>query len=133
MTYLIDTDQVIWYLRGQESVVNLLQSLGKGNLGLSVVALAEVLEGIYNQPDETKRFEGLAKFLTGVKVVDVDERIAHQFAKIRSNLRQRGNLIENMDIFIAATAMVNDLVLVTDNKKDFERIKGLKLYKHTSS
>ena len=129
MIYLLDTDQVIWYLRGQELVVNLLQSLGKGNLTLSAFNLAEVLEGIYGQPDETKRLEGLAKFLTGVKLIDADERIAHEFAKIRSNLRRKGNLIDNMDIFIAATAFVHNLTLITNNKKDFERIKGLKLYR----
>lgn len=129
MKYLLDADQIIWYLKGRQDIVGLLQGLGKENLRISVVALAEVLEGIYGQRDEKGKLTALGKFLTGPKIIQVDEQIARQFAKIRSNLRKRGKLIDNMDIFIAATVLIHNLVLITGNKKDFEKVEGLKIYK----
>ena len=50
------------------------------------------------------------------------------FAIIRGDLRKKGELIGDPDIMIAATAIVNDLNLITGNKKDFQRIKGLRLF-----
>lgn len=126
MKYLLDTDVVISYLKGIKGVVTILQEHER-ELGISVITLGELLEGIYTQPKEKERLEGLKKFLSDINLLEVDENIVEKFAKIRSNLRERGQLIDNFDILIAATALTNNLILITANKKDFERIEDLKI------
>lgn len=59
--------------------------------------------------------------------VESDEEICEMFGKIKATLEKDGNIIDDADLFIAACAMSNDAVLVTNNEKHFKRIKGLKL------
>lgn len=127
MLYLVDTDRAISYLNGRNDAVELLQSL-QGKLCLSVISLAEILEGIYFFGEIKQKVLALNKFLTGVRMLDVDYRVVDEFAKTRVVLRRGGNLIDNMDLLIASTALTHKLALITENKKHFERIKGLKLF-----
>lgn len=124
MKYLVDTDVVISYLKGIKEIVVTLQDY-EGKLALSVISQGELLEGIYGQPNEGERLEDLENFLTGTIILEVNEDVVKKFAQIRSNLRRKGQLIDNFDLLIAATAIVNNLVLITGNKKDFERIDDL--------
>ncbi|OGM25016.1 hypothetical protein A3D00_04170 [Candidatus Woesebacteria bacterium RIFCSPHIGHO2_02_FULL_38_9] len=126
MKYLIDTDYAISFLKGKKEAVEILTKY-QNNLAMSVISLAEILDGIYNQPEEKKRLIDLKDFLTGIDILKVDERVATAFAKIRSKLRAKRALLESLDIIIAATAMDQRLVLITGNKKHFERIEGLKI------
>lgn len=120
-------------MNGIKEIIEKIDNLAEKELFTSIICVAEVLEGIYDTDKENQRLLQLNEFLQDIRALVVDRKVADQFAKIRSDLRKKGNLIENMDIFVAATAIVNHLVLVTNNKKDFERIKDLKLYKHISS
>lgn len=133
MAFLLDSDQIISYLNGRKEVIEKIDDLTEEELFTSIVCVAEVLEGIYDTENEDQRLLQLNEFLQDIQALIVDRKVADQFAKIRSDLRKKGNLIENMDIFIAATAMSHDLMLVTNNKRDFERIKGLKLYEGFSN
>lgn len=129
MAFLLDSDQIISYLNGRKEVVEKIDNLAEEELFTSIICVAEVLEGIYGTEKENQRLLQLNEFLQEIRVLVIDRKVADQFAKTRSDLREKGNLIENMDIFIAATALANKLILVTNNWKDFERIKGLKLYR----
>mgnify|MGYP001568955114 CR=1 FL=1 len=128
MAFLLDSDQIISYLNGRKEVIEKIDDLAEEELFTSIVCVAEVLEGIYDTENEDQRLSQLNEFLQDIQALIVDRKVADQFAKIRSDLRKKGNLIENMDILIASTALVNKLTLVTNNKKDFERIEELKLY-----
>ncbi|OGE69142.1 MAG: hypothetical protein A3H88_03060 [Candidatus Blackburnbacteria bacterium RIFCSPLOWO2_02_FULL_44_9] len=128
MLYLVDTDRVISYLKGRGGAVKQLQHL-EGKLCLSVISLAEILEGIYFFGEIRQKVLALNMFLTGVKILDVDYRVVDEFAKARVVLRKQGNLIDNMDLLIASTALAHKLTLITGNKKHFERVKGLRLFK----
>lgn len=126
MKYLVDTDIVISYLKGIKEAVTILQK-HQGELAVSVITLGELLEGIHGQPKENERLKWLENFLTGVNLLEVDRMVVEQFAQIRSNLRKSGLLIDNFDILIAATALAENLVLITGNIKDFERIEKLQV------
>lgn len=131
--FVLDTDIVILALKGKQEVeeFDVLGQQGKP-IYLSTVSLFEVWDGIYGSKvisfQEGKRHleEFLEKFIT--KIFSVDGEVAQQAGKIRSQLRQSGNLIANPDILIAATCLANDLTLVTRNKKHFSRIKELRLF-----
>ena len=66
--YLVDTDWVIHYLNGRDDIVNRVRALRPDGLGLSVIALAELYEGVYYSRDPEKDEQGLSGFLRGVIV-----------------------------------------------------------------
>jgi len=120
--YLIDSSYLIDYLNGVESVGEKLESLGYDLWATSVICVAEVLEG-----SSKKMLDKTEDLLSKVIVYNVNFEVARVFAELRRELRKRGMLLENMDLLIAATCLVNGLTLVTGNKKHFSRIRGLKI------
>lgn len=126
MKYLIDTNIVIDHFKDKPQVVSFLQKAEQSGLAVSVISLGEILEGLVGQPKEVKRRKDLEDFIVATTVVDVNREIAEIFAKIRANLRNKGELINNLDILIAATALEYNLTLVTEDN-DFRRIEGLRL------
>ena len=129
ISYLIDTDWVIDFLKGKNETVDTLVSMEKMGLAISVISLAELYEGIYSSENQTKKMNGLNNFLSGVKVFTIDDEIAKIFGKQRQALIKTGRLIDNFDLLIASTCLFYDLTLMTNNINHFEKIEGLKLYK----
>lgn len=123
--YLIDSDILIDFLNNKTEAIKLLIRFEESEMAISSITFAEILEGLVGN---RKKYLNVKKGLSKLSVLVVDTNVAEKFANIRAKLRKRGELIENMDIFIAATALIHNLALITNNKKDFERIKGLKLY-----
>lgn len=128
MKYLIDSDWVADYLRGRSQAVDLLNRLSHDGLAISAIRFGEIYEGIYYGVDPVRSEAVFQQFLLGSSVLDVDSIIARQFAMLRGFLRQRGLLIPQPDILIAATAIEFDLTLVTRNLRHFLRMPGLRLY-----
>src|SRR5438445_11907845 len=117
MTYLIDTDYVADYLKGYKSATTLLEKLFPEGLGISIITFAEVYEGIYFGHNRQAHEAGFRQFLTTTPVLGVTRSVARQFALIRGDLRAKGNLILDPDLYIAATAIHFHLTLVTRNIK----------------
>jgi tRNA(fMet)-specific endonuclease VapC len=68
------------------------------------------------------------KILEGkLKRIDSDQAICETFGKLKAGLVNQGKVINDADLFIAAGALENDIVLVTNNEKHFKRIKSLKV------
>lgn len=124
--YLIDSDILIDFLNNRTEAIKLLIRLEESEMAISAITFAEILEGLVG---DRKKYPSVKKGLGKLSVLVVDTDIAEKFASVRARLRKAGQLIDNMDIFIAATAMFHNLVLVTNNMKHFERIKGLKIFK----
>lgn len=120
--YLIDSDVLIDFLKGKEKFVEILKQLKRDERSTSVVCVGEILEGLSQTKKE--QFEKLVNLIT---IHNIDLKVMDKFAEIRRNLRKSGNLIDNFDILIAATCLANDLILITNNLKHFERIEGLKI------
>lgn len=128
MTYLLDSDWIIDWLKGRSPAIALVQTLAADPLAISAVTYGEVFEGIYYGQNRREIERTFRRFLYGVTVLPVTRPIAHQFGIIRGDLRQRGLGIGDPDVFIAATAMHYALTLVTQNIRHFGRIPGLVLY-----
>lgn len=123
-TYFLDTSVIIDYLRGKEEIVDLINNL-KGKLVSSYICLSELYEGIYRSKNNEVESTVLEFFSGLSKIYGLNQKIAQEFGNLRKNLKQRGEIIEDLDIMITATCMVYNLSLVTLNKKHFSRIKGL--------
>jgi len=125
--YLVDTDWVIFYLRGKEPFVSTLKEYQKDSLAISVVSLAELYEGVYRSDNPISREKGLKDFLAGVEILDVDRHIAWLFGKHRADLRRQGLPLADFDILIGCTTLHHKLVLLTNNRRHYERIAGLSM------
>lgn len=125
--YLVDTDWIINYLSEQHDTVRRLDELKEQGLAISVVSLAELYEGIYYSTDPEGNERDLQDFLGGVTVLGIDAETCRQFGRERGRLRSLGRMIGDFDPLIGASAVQHDLVLLTNNRRDFEVIDGVRL------
>jgi len=125
--YLVDTDWVIHYLKGRRPFVERLRMLEEQGLAISVINLGELYEGVYGATEPEKREQGLKDFLQGVIVLGLDEETCRIFGQERQRLRRAGNLPGDMDLFIGATALRHNLIVLTNNRSHFERIESLRI------
>jgi tRNA(fMet)-specific endonuclease VapC len=127
MRYLLDTDWVIHYLNAHQGIVERLHGLIDEGLGLSIISLAELYEGVYYSRDPEGDEQDLNNFLRGIRVLGVDEAICKIFGKERGRLRAAGMLVGDLDLLIGATAIHHDLTLLSNNHRHFDRIEGLRI------
>lgn len=127
ITYLMDTDWAIDFLRGQKEVSKKLEKLFDKGIAISIITLCELCDGVYGSKYKEEHIEKLNRFLELVTVLDVNDKIARVFGKQRAKLRKAGNIIDNFDLLIAATCLCYNLNLLTNNVRHFDRIKELKL------
>lgn len=128
MMYLVDTDWVVDYLKGRTQAIDTLNRLVKKGLAISIITYGEIYEGIYFGQDPKLAEKGFLNFLRVVDILGLNRTTMKRFALIRGDLRQRGALIGDPDLMIAATATLNKLTLITRNKKHFEKVEGLELF-----
>jgi vapC-like nucleic acid-binding protein len=124
--YLLDTNICI-FLKNKKSP-NVLQKIKENkHLGIyiSSITVAELQFGVYNSKYIERNRISLIKFLTPFSVLNFDDRDAEEFGKIRTTLKNEGKIIGAYDMLIAAQALAKNLILVTDNTKEFCRIKNL--------
>jgi tRNA(fMet)-specific endonuclease VapC len=125
MKYLVDTDWAIDHLHNVRRIVQRLEELTPEGLGVSIVTLAELYEGIFNSTDPQGNERGLRDFLQGVSLVNLDEETCRIFGSERGRLRREGSMIADFDLMIAATCLRHDLTLLSNNRRHFERVEGL--------
>jgi tRNA(fMet)-specific endonuclease VapC len=94
-------------------------------LGISIISLAELYEGVYHGRNQKAAEEGLNGFLTGTNLLSIDEATARLFGQERGRLRAARRIVGDFDLMIAATAIQHCLTLLTNNRRHFERVKGL--------
>lgn len=128
MAYLVDSDVVIEALAGQVEVNRTIAVLGDRRVAVSVVTVIEVSERAFRSPNPAAHLAAFARFLRPFDLLNLSEPIAERCGEIRAFLRRRGQLIPDLDIVIAATALHHDFTLLTFNRRHFERIPDLRLY-----
>jgi tRNA(fMet)-specific endonuclease VapC len=125
--YLLDTDTVIYALKGHPQVVSNLQLNSELPMAISAITLMELYHGAFKS---RKTASNLAKVKTLeqemlVLPIGPPEAEVHGFQK--AALEQAGTPLDDFDLAIASCALANNLVLVTTNVRHFNRIEGLKL------
>ena len=115
--FLVDTDVLIWALRGREPVIHLLATLREeagGPLAASVISVFEVWAGRHESEEQVT-----AEFLAEFTHLAIDDEVALRAAELARFDRARGDSPSVPDLFIAATALANGLTLVTYNTRHF--------------
>jgi tRNA(fMet)-specific endonuclease VapC len=128
MKYLVDSDWLIDALAAIPAAVEPLNQLSTAGLAVSILSFGEVFEGAYLFPDPSLHLATFRQFLSRFTVLPITEDIMELFARHRSQLRQQGSLIPDLDLLIATTALSFNLTLMTRNLRHFTRIPDLSLY-----
>ena len=127
MRYLLDTNICIYVINARPALVlERFRQEPAGQIGISSVSAAELAYGVAKGAS-TRNEEALRLFLAPLAIVPFNEDVIWTYGKIRTDLEKRGMPIGAMDTMIAAHALSLDLTLVTNNVRDFERVKGLRL------
>ena len=131
MRYL-DTCVVIDFLRGRSpELYDLFSRINPKLIAVPSVVVAELLCGVEKSANPRAAREAVEEFLLPFQVVPFDWRCANEYGKIRAALERQGKAIGGNDMLIAATALANDAVLVTNNVREFKRVPGLSLEHYT--
>lgn len=125
--YLLDTNICVCIMRGKYNVYKKLREVGIKNCIISEITYAELLYGAEccDRPEETHRL--VSEFCEDIGIVPISDCLK-EFAKIKAILRRKGTPIDDFDLLIACSALVNDFVVVTDNRRHFDRIPGLTVH-----
>ncbi len=127
MKYLLDTDTLIFWLKGNKKIEEKALSVGLELIGYSIISHAELYFGAYNSEQIDKNLSAIEIVKQKLTLITFDANAAQLFGKIKADLKQQGNIIMDADIMIASIALSNDLTLVTNNVKHFDRIMQLKI------
>lgn len=127
MAYLIDTDTIVFALRGEESVLARFEENKQIPISISMITYAELVFGAKRSQNEQKNMILVNHIRDIYPIEQLTEGVMEVFADIKAKLFSSGIRIEDMDLMIVATALYNDLTLVTNNTKHFEKIPNLKL------
>ena len=127
MAYLIDTDIIIFALRGDKTVLAKFDENKNIPISISMITYAELVFGAKRSQNERTNMLKVNRIREIYPVEELNIGIMELFADIKANMYSKAMRIEDMDLFIAATAIYNDLTLVTNNTKHFRNIPLLKL------
>lgn len=128
MKFLIDTDWMIDHFNNVKAVTTKLEELAPEGMAISIISLAELYEGVYYSQDPAKSLQQLEEFLApDLRVLNIDEEVCKVFGRERGKLRKQKKLIGDFDLLIASTCLHYNLTLLTNNRKHFEEMKGLKI------
>jgi tRNA(fMet)-specific endonuclease VapC len=125
--YVLDTNTLIYFFKGEGAVAGHLLSVPPREVGLPSIVLYELEVGISKSTSPEKRRTQLKEFTSAIQILPFGIEEASQAALIRVALEKRGVPIGPYDVLIAAVAINHNDILVTHNTKEFSRIQGLQL------
>ena len=126
MRYMLDTNICIYLIKQQpREVINRFQEIVPGEIAISSVTVTEMMYGVAKSQHKEKNKSAFESFLAPLEIVDFDFKAAQHFGTVRAYLEKRGTPIGAYDLMIAAHARSLDLVLVTNNEREFQRIPDL--------
>jgi tRNA(fMet)-specific endonuclease VapC len=130
MSYLLDTNICIHLFKGHEPIVQKIDLVGIQQCYLSELSIAELMFGVENsalnrQQENRKNLEWLSQAFAG-RILPISGAF-QEYAVQKVALRRAGKPTGEIDLFIGATAIFHNLVLVTRNTKDFTNLEGIQL------
>ena len=127
MSYLIDTDILIYSLKGHEIVQKRFIENEKIPKSISVVTYGELLYGAKKSTNSENNLAVVYRIKELFPIIDVDKAVMETFSDLKVKMQKIGTVIDDMDLLIAATALTMNFILVTNNEKHFRKIAGLRL------
>jgi tRNA(fMet)-specific endonuclease VapC len=113
-------------LRNFSNIIEKLNEVGIDNCAISEITLAELVFGAEKSANPKKNHILIEKFIGQLIILPIFDAI-QTYGKEKARLQSEGKMISDFDLFIGCTSIENDLIMVTENIKEFERIKGIKI------
>lgn len=127
-SYLLDTNTCIYFLnRSSDSIISKMKGLSPSNIKLSTITIAELLFGAEKSKSKKRNRAAVQKFMEPFERIPFDDECCNHYARIRALLEKSGSPIGPMDLLIASITLAHGHILVTNNIKEFRRVKGLNL------
>ena len=131
--YMLDTDTGSYIMKRASAVLlSRLQKVAVADVCISVITKSELRYGVEVSPQRQQEERARSAFLSYVEVLDLPDQASLHYAQIRADLKKRGALIGANHLFIAAHALSLDLTLVTNNTREFRRVRHLKVENWTT-
>lgn len=128
MKYMLDTNICIFIIKNKpENVIKKFLKLEPEDICISAVTYAELSHGVEKSQAKEKNAIALMMFLSGIQILPFDSLAAQTYGILKAELQKEGTPIGPMDTLIAAHAKARELTLVTNNTREFSRVKSLKL------
>ena len=126
--FLLDTNICIYIRRKKpEVVLRRFRTLKAGEAALSVITFGELVYAAEKSAQRAAALELLRELARVLPVLGLPETAADAYGTIRAELERKGQMIGNNDLWIAAHARAAGLTLVTNNEREFRRVRGLKV------
>ncbi len=126
MKYMLDTNIIIYIIKHRpEAVFRRFQELAPSDFCISAVTMAEMEYGISKSSRPEQNRIAFDLFISGIDILSFDDAAAEEYGPIRAGLEKDGMPIGPNDLLIAAHAKSRDLILVTNNTREFDRVEGL--------
>lgn len=128
MTYMLDTNICIYAMKNKpERVLNRLKEELDSGICISSITLAELEYGMKHSSDPARNEQALLRFLVPLSILPFGAAAASEYGEIRAYLQRQGTPIGPLDMLIAGHAKAENLILVTNNVREFERVPDLEI------
>lgn len=128
MKYMLDTNICIYAIKNKPIVViRKLLSHKPEDLCISSITYAELMRGVEKSQSVEKNRIALSLFLSPIQILDFGSKAAEEYGWIRADLEKKGTPIGPVDLLISGHAKSENLILVTNNTREFCRVEGLEL------
>ncbi len=124
--YLLDTNVCVFFLKGKYNLNVKLKHIGLHNCCISEITLAELKYGAECSNQITENTEMVDSFAQELTIVPIFNSL-NIYAKEKARLRKSGKMLDDFDLLIGATALANNLILVTENEKHLERMSEIRI------
>ena len=125
--FLLDTDTIIYNLKGKEAIKKNLEHHIDAPLKISVITLMELYYGACKSEKFSSNLAKVRTLESTFEIVPTGKESAENFGMLKASLEKSGTRLDDFDLTIASCALAHNLILVTNNLKHFSRIEGLKI------
>jgi tRNA(fMet)-specific endonuclease VapC len=126
MDYLLDTNICIHYFKGQFELKDKIEQIGFRKFAISEITLAELIFGAEKSQKRAQNIKVVEDFAEKITIIPIFDSI-RTYGREKARLKSKGTIISDLDLFIGATAIVNEMILVTRNVREFERMDNIKI------
>ncbi|MGV3598656.1 MAG: type II toxin-antitoxin system VapC family toxin [Bacteroidota bacterium] len=123
MQYLLDTNICIFFLRGQHNLYDTINKIGAENCFISEITVAELKFGAEKSTNPKNKIV-TEEFISNFSIIPIFDSL-DIYAKEKVRLQKAGIPVDDFDLLIGSTAVSKNLIMVTNNVKDFARIEGI--------
>ena len=127
LKYMLDTNIVIYVLKRRPIQVLDIFNQNINRMAISSITLSELIYGAEKSLNISKNLEAIEDFISHMEVLSYDQKTSQAYGQIKAKLENNGEMIGENDIHIAAHAISQGLILVTNNLNEFRRVPHLSL------